>query len=574
MLLKCQCRIRKFEKRSFGETMTRLSAALVAVAAFLLWMDVGSAQQPSSMLRIAATTVNDLRTWDQYVTTRLRTGDLRVLSVGQDPSLPSRVVERMQQSYQGVPVFGAEIVRDSQSGVAQSIFGEVPQIFSMDTRPALDAAAAEQAMMTAAGADARLVKRMELTILPRAAGAPRLAYGSIVATSNDVFRLFVDANTGAELLRYSEIHTQSAVGTGQGLVGGTKKLSVRSQGAGFVADDRLRPPMLTTYDMRGDLNRTVNVVFGGAPLFPSDLATDADNVWTDIPTVDAHTYIGWTYDYYFKRHGRRGLDNRDRSILTIVNGLRRENGGDPIPDDLFGLFVINAFWCGACGPAGVGVMYFGNGFPADRAFVSTGQNWGYLAGSLDVAAHELTHGVTESTSNLIYLNESGALNESFSDIMGTSVEFFYQPVGAGLGQADFLIAEDSVRTLSGVGLQGIRSMVNPTAFGDPDHYSIRFTGTGDNGGVHINSGIPNHAFFLAVAGGTNRVSGQTVTGVGLANIEQMEKVFYRAFTLLMPANATFSTARAATIQAARDLYAATPSVVNAVTQAWTAVGVN
>ena len=191
-----------------------------------------------------------------------------------------------------------------------------------------------------------------------------------------------------------------------------------------------------------------------------------------------------------------------------------------------------------------------------------------------MAAHELTHAVTESTSNLIYLNESGALNESFSDIMGTSVEFFYQSVGAGVGQADFVLAEDSVRTPSGVGLQGIRSMVNPIAFGDPDHYSIRFTGTGDNGGVHINSGIPNHAFFLAVAGGTNRVSGQSVTGVGIANIEQMEKVFYRAFTLLMPANSTFSTARAATIQAARDLYGATGPVVNAVTQAWTAVGVN
>ena len=79
-------------------------------------------------------------------------------------------------------------------------------------------------------------------------------------------------------------------------------------------------------------------------------------------------------------------------------------------------------------------------------------------------------------------------------------------------------------------------MVNPVAFGDPDHYSIRFTGTDDNGGVHINSGIPNHAFYLAVAGGTNRVSGLSVTGVGIANIEQMEKVFYRAFVFLMPAN--------------------------------------
>jgi Zn-dependent metalloprotease len=116
--------------------------------------------------------------------------------------------------------------------------------------------------------------------------------------------------------------------------------------------------------------------------------------------------------------------------------------------------------------------------------------------------------------------------------------------------------------------------VNPIAFGDPDHYSIRFTGTGDNGGVHINSAIPNHAFFLAIAGGTNRVSGLPIAGVGLSNMEQIEKVFYRAFTLLMPANSTFATARAATIQAARDLYGPTGPVVNAVTQAWTAVGVN
>jgi len=427
--------------------------------------------------------------------------------------------------------------------------------------------------MGLAGNGARLVRRMELTILAMQEGPPRLAYGAVVATPDNVFRMFVDANSGAELLRYTEVQTQSAVGTGTGLVGGTKKMSVRSQAGGFVADDRLRPPLLTTYDMRGNLLRTVSVAFDGAPLSASDLATDSDNVWTDVPVVDGHAYIGWTYDYYFKRHGRRGLDNRDRPIVTLVNGLRRENGADPtIPPDLFGLFVVNAFWCGECGPAGIGVMYFGNGFPANNFFGSSGQNWGYLAGSLDVAAHELTHGVTESTSDLIYLNESGALNESFSDMMGTAVEFYYQAAGGGPGQGDFLIGEDSIRSLFG-GLNGIRSMITPVAFGDPDHYSVRFTGTGDNGGVHINSGIPNHVFALAIVGGTNRVSGQTVTGVGLANIEQIEKVFYRAFTLLMPANSTFATARAATIQAARDLYPTGP-VVNAVTQAWTAVGVN
>jgi bacillolysin len=555
--------------------MKRLTAAVAALAAFVLMIDIGSAQQPSSsMLRIAATTVNELRTWDQLVTAQLRTGDLRMLHVDQDPALPTRVVERMQQFYQGVPVFGAQIVRDSDGGVAQSIFGEVPQGLNLDVRPVLSATAAERVALDLGGAGATLLRRPELVILAETRVGPRLAYMTVVSAKPAVFRLFVDANTGVELLRFSELQSQSAVGTGQGLVGGTKKMSVRPQAGTFVADDRLRPPVLTTYDLRGNLIRADSVIFDGAPLFPSDLATDSDNQWTDIPTVDAHAYIGWTYDYYFKRHGRRGLDNRDRPILTIVNGVRREDALS-VPPELFGLYVVNAFWCGPCGPGGLGVMYFGNGIPAQFGinFGVGVQTVTYLAGSLDAAAHELTHAVTDSSSGLIYLNESGALNEAFSDMMGTSVEFFYQPVGPGIGQADFLIGEDSVRSPFG-GLNGFRSMNNPFAFGDPDHYSIRYTGSEDNGGVHTNSGIPNHAFYLAVAGGTNRVSGLSVTGVGLSNLEQMEKVFYRAFTLLMPANSTFATARAATIQAARDLYGATGPVVNAVTQAWTAVGVN
>jgi thermolysin len=424
------------------------------------------------------------------------------------------------------------------------------------------------------GAGATLLRRPELVILAETRVGPRLAYMTVVSAKPAVFRLFVDANTGVELLRYSELQFQSAVGTGQGLVGGPKKMSVRPQAGAFVADDRLRPPLLTTYDLRGNILRADSVIFDGAPLFPSDLATDSDNQWTDIASIDAHAHMGWTYDYYFKRHGRRGLDNRDRPMLSIVNGLRQQDGVFA-PPEVFGLYVANAFWCGLCGPGGVGIVYFGNGVPPQFGvdFGFGVQTVTYIAGSLVVVAHELTHGVTDSTSGLIYLNESGALNESFSDMMGTSVEFFYQPVGPGIGQADFLLGEDSLRSPFG-GLNGFRSLNNPAAFGDPDHYSIRYTGSDDNGGVHINTGIPNHAFYLAVAGGTNRVSGLSVTGVGIANIEQIEKVFYRAFTLLMPANSTFATARAATIQAARDLYGATGPVVTAVTQAWTAVGVN
>jgi thermolysin len=120
----------------------------------------------------------------------------------------------------------------------------------------------------------------------------------------------------------------------------------------------------------------------------------------------------------------------------------------------------------------------------------------------------------------------------------------------------------------------MRSMASPMDRGHPDHYSIRYTGAADGGGVHINSGIPNHVFYLAIEGGTNRVSGLGVEGVGAANRAQIETVFYRTVTQLLPANATFAMARAATIQAARDLYGGGSAAERAITQAWTAVGVN
>ena len=550
--------------------MKRVMVAAVVAAALVVSLDVGSAQQGSA-LRFSATTGGDLRTWDQFVTAQQRSGALRVSQVVQDPAVPSRTVERLQQDHQGIPVWGAEVVRDSDRGTPVSIFGDLSTQPDLDTQPGVTAEAAAQRLLSRAAAGASLLRRVDLVVLRLESGEPRLAYTSVVASANRVFRVFIDARSGVELLRYSSIHTQSAVGTGQGLVPGAKKVSARLQGGAYVSDDDLRPPVLTTFDMRGNLLRTLNVLFAGTPLFASDIGTDADNNWTDIATVDAHAYIGWTYDYYFKRHGRRGLDNRDRPIVTLVNGVRREDALS-VPSDLFGGFVVNAFWCDDCGPGAVGVMYFGNGFPAQ--FVDNlGRNWAYLSGSLDIAAHELTHAVTSSSSNLIYMNESGALNEAFSDIMGTSVEFFFQSPGTGLGQADYLLGEDSIRSPVG-GISGIRSMVNPSVFGDPDHYSIRYTGTEDGGGVHINSGIPNQAFYLAVEGGRNRISGITVQGVGAANREQIERAFYRAFVFLLPASANFSTARAATIQAARDLYGANSAAAGAITQAWTAVGVN
>jgi len=545
--------------------MKRVMAMVVAAATLSISLDVGSAQQ-SSTLRFNATG-NDLRVWDQFVTAQERAGALRVERATQDPSVPSRTVERLQQYYQGVPVWGAEVVRDLDRGVPVSIFGDLSTQLDLDTQPGMTVDAASQLLLSRAASGAALLRPLTLVVLRQESGEPRLAYTSVVASSNQVFRVFIDARTGAELLRYSSIRKQASIGTGRGVIGDTKKMSVRLQGGVYLADDPIRPPVLLTFDMRNNKIRALDVLFG-APLFLSDVASDTDNNWTDVSAVDAHALVGWTYDYYFKRHGRRGLDNRDRPLISLINAVSQQDAVT-LPPEWFDL-AVNAFWCPDCGPGAIGVMFFGNGVPPG---LFPGLNINPLAGSLDIVAHELTHGVTSATSNLLPTNEPGALNEAFSDMMGTSAEFFFQPVGAGIGQADYLIGEDSFRAVGG-GLSGIRSLSNPIAFGDPDHYSLRFTGPEDDGGVHINSTIPSHAFYLAIEGGRNRVSGITVQGVGAANREQIEKSFYRAFAFLLPASANFSTARAATIQAARDLYGANSAAAQAITQAWTAVGVN
>jgi thermolysin len=362
------------------------------------------------------------------------------------------------------------------------------------------------------------------------------------------------------LLRdYSNLQA-AEVGRATGVLGDNKKISVDTLGGTFVASDDLRPPVIVTYDMQGNIDRTIDFLNGVVGLGAGDIASDADNQWTDGANVDAHVYAGFTYDYFYKRFGRVGLDNQNIPIRSLVHPVRRQ---DLLisPNEIIGLFFLNAFY------AGDGVMVYGEGLPA-QFVLTTGQRVNFFSGALDVVAHELTHGVTDFSSGLIYQNESGALNEAFSDVMAVGVEFLFQPPGAGLLRADYLIGEDVITP------GGIRSLSNPAVFGDPDHYSLRYTGTEDNGGVHINAAIPNQAFYLAIEGGANRTSGLNVQGVGGGNREQIERVFYRAFTLMLPADATFSTARAATIQSARDLYGSGSAAEQALIQAWTAVGVS
>jgi thermolysin len=537
-------------------------AAVYLLACAAAVMSPTLSAQESRRLAVATRSTADIRDWDQQIDRMARNGALRLRQEREDTLLAGRTHQRFDQYHRGVRVFGADVSRQLDGGRMISAYGVVYEGIALDPTPAIDGEAARAIVQRRGGVALGPGVEPELMVLPLDnfdGGGFALVWRLRAATEADVRQYFIDARSGSVVLEYSDLQTQTAVGVSQGVLGDSKKISVAPETGRFTAVDRLRPPVITTYDMQGDPARSIDYLNTRTELGQNDLASDSDNRWTDGAVGDAHVYAGWTYDYYYHRFGRRGLDNGNISIYSLVHPVRRSD---------FSVSYFNRYpnFFANAGYYGGGVMVYGEGLPPNVTL--GGQVWDYLAGSLDVVGHELTHGVTDYSSRLIYRNESGALNEAFSDMMGTSIEFYFQPAGDGSMKADYLLGEDVVRP------GGLRSMADPGVWGDPDHYSKRFLGSADNGGVHINSGIANHAFYLAIEGGSNRTSGLSVQGVSGANREQVEKVFYRAFTQLLPANATFSVARAATIQAAVDLYGANSSAARAVTEAWTAVGVN
>jgi len=522
--------------------------------------------------------LSELRNWDQRLTDMVRTGDVRRTALVADAIVTGRVHERFEQRHRGVRVFGGGLTRQlNQFGQAESMFGALYPDIAIDVTPTLGTIAARTRLGLTDATAPHGRSDAELMVLPMPDGTYRLTWTARVMTGRTgwtreqglIHRKFIDANTGATLLDYNDTWTQSAaVGTGTGVVGDNKKIMTGLQSGKYQALDLMRPPdtrtygpfpkgAMLTFDLKGNLNYALQVLNTGAPAV-SDVATDDDNVWTDAGLVDAHTYAGYTYDFYSKRFGRKGLDNANLEIWTFTNPVKAQDY--TLYFNNYSELFLNAAYLGD------GNIYYGVGLPSTVSV--GGQRWYPFSGALDVVAHELSHGITDYTSNLIYSGESGALNESFSDMMGTAIEFTFQPQAGGLGQSDWPTGQTIARN------GGTRSLAAPNTFGDPDHYSIRYTGTGDNGGVHINSSIVNHMYYLAIVGGTNRVSKQVVTGVGFENRAQIENVIYRAFTVLMPANANFSTARAVTIQAARDLYGANSNAEKALVAAWQAVGVS
>jgi bacillolysin len=532
---------------------------LAAMAWLSLWAATANAQgRPTTLTATRAG--GDLRGADQMIDDMVRNRTLVVRDVQRDTMLPDRILERLDQYARGVRVVGGDLTRQTAPDGTVSVFGTLHADLRLDLTPKLSSEEARAAMARAAGGEPS-GPMPELVVLPLPDGY-HLAYFGQAFTGVELMNIYVDAASGALLQQCSDFNKE--VGHGRGTYGDDKKVSARSISGTFVTDDPLRPAAITTYDMKGNLPRTLDLLNRVFTVAASDVATDSDNDWTDGTIVDAHVYAGWYYDFLAKRFGRSGLDNRNLRMPLLTHPVRLQDIRTASPDVL-GTYYLNAFFCRTCLTDGRGAMVFGEGAPRGTYYPTIDVK--PFSAALDVVAHELTHGVTANTANLngFAFSEAGALNEAFSDMIGISTAFYYQPSGNAPLQASYLVLKD-ITVPSGV---FSRSMSNPVSTGDPDHYSARFAGSE----VHSTGIIAGHAFYLAIEGGTNRTSGRGVQGVGAANREQIEKSFFRALTALMPSSSTFGLTRVATIQAARDLYGAGSPAERAITQAWDAVGV-
>ncbi len=463
---------------------------------------------------------------------------------------------RYVQTYNGIEVWGGEIIEHYKDG--QLIFknGIIHDNIEVGTIPLLTKQQANKTVLDNLNSEDYVIRNSKLVILPKD-DTYFLAYKVDVFKFDSNLVYFVDAETGAILFSYNNTKfaggppwlsdggddtgdtgdtgtAGDVVGTGIGVLGQeVTDLNVYFDGSIYQAINNTRGAQIKTY------------IASGRSL-PGSLATDSDNYWTDGSVVDAHKYLENVYDFYYNVFGRKSFDNNDSALIATVH---------------YGTDYVNAFWNGS-------QMVFGDG----DGVLSTS-----LAGAIDVIGHELSHAVTDYTSDLIYYDESGALNEAFSDIMGTTIEFYWQPEGFGLLMADWMMGEDIWYPNEPFG-DALRYLDDPhkatTSYTEtgyyPAHYSEIYTGTSDNGGVHINCTVVGHWYYLIANGGTNPVSGISVTGMG---IEKAREIVYLAFTQYMPADATFSVARDVTLQAAADLYGASSAEYSIVETAWNAVGV-
>ncbi len=475
---------------------------------------------------------------DDYEVKRVEIDDLRMAHT------------RVQQKVNGIPVWeGEAIVHLNADSSLSGITDDLKESIAVNTEPNLaDKQAARIASRSYKGTAVQTDPAIIQMYIFRGNDRDHLTYRvetPRIDGSKDTSApvVFIDAHTGEIVDRYDNLQT----GTGSSLYSGTVAISTSQSGASFYMEDTTR--RMGTFNMNNTGSTTTGT--GGT----QSRYTDADDNWTATNAragVDAHYGAAKTFDYYQSVHGRNGIDgNFGPGTTTAI-----ANGVSIVASRVhFGSSYNNAFWY-------QNMMTYGDGNGTTFTPLTT----------IDICGHEMTHGVIERTANMTYARESGALNESFADIFGAMVEAYADGSVSG---ATWLIGEDAYTP--GTPGDALRRMDNPNAAGDPDHYTLRlYPGTctpssaNDQCGVHTNSSISNHAYYLMANGGTNRVSGVNVTGIGTTDTA---RVFYRALSVYMTASTNFAGARTATLNAATDLFGSSSAQYTGVATGWCAVGV-
>lgn len=461
---------------------------------------------------------------------------------------------RFDRTFRGMPVIGGDVVVHSRNGKLRS----TSMTLGTSSRPGMSGRiTADQAILAAGtkfGSGFDTVSEARKVVFARNT-SPRLAYevvftGTRADQTPSEMHYFVDANTGQMLDKWDAIETgkpgggggtgctgTSATGTGTTLYVGSVVLNTTNCGTSFEMKDLSRGGGYTT-DM-------ANATRGSGTIF-----TDANNSWGNgsnldraTAAADAHYGIAATWDYFKTVHGRNGIANDGKGALSKVHYSRN---------------YVNAYWSDSCF-----CMTFGDG---------DGVTYGPLV-NLDVAGHEMSHGITSRSANLTYSGESGGLNESNSDIFGSMVEFF---ANSPSDMPDYQIGETLYLNNPG-NAKAFRYMYNPELEGAGRSVNCWYSGVGSLD-VHYSSGPSNHYFYLLAEGsspkawpngtyGSPTCNGSTVTGIGR---DAAAKIQYRALTVYMTSSTNYAGARAASISAAADLGYST----SAVAAAWSAVGVN
>lgn len=468
--------------------------------------------------------------------------------------------KKYQQFYKGVKVEYAIQSVVSENGNLKIITGKHVAVSNVNTTPKLTENDALSLVLANIGAKSymwedkeneKFIKKEQnnekATYYPKAElviiekdmfgenPTPVLVYKFDIYSSNPISRdyVYIDANNGEVIFKDAIIkHIQ---GTGNTRYSGQRTFETQQTGAQYRLRDYSRGNGIETYNMnRGTL-------YANASDF-----LDNDNVWNefnnsnkDNAALDAHWGAGKTYDYFLTKHNRNSFDGNGGVIKNYVH---------------FSSNFDNAFWDGQR-------MTYGDGSSIFSPLTS-----------IDVVAHEIGHGICETSANLFYGYESGAINEGLSDIWGAMVEYFAEP-----SKQTFLIGEEIK-----LGGGALRSMSNPKSYFQPDTYNGTYwtnpnCGTpnknNDYCGVHTNSGIMNHWFYILSEGktATNDI-GNFYNVVGISK-EKAAKIVYRAETVYFNATTNYLQARNYTIQAAEDLYGSNSIESITVAKAWYAVGV-